>query len=271
MIPQNNSPSQLIRAAFEQARRSGKPDWHRMTIAVLKNRLLSLTNGQFRETDFGAQTLQEFVRLGSDVACLDLTGRLPAAVFLGDNLLVELPEPQRFRIRPDLWRAVLDYSRHSPFVWDQGSNQARVKLVTDDLPAMPTVTEAELREWRKAFIDRHSSGLDTNTLEQLRNWQERILPSKILPRRLAEVWFAEMSEKVVARLRSWFAEHAIAEPPDLVQPIYDSKPQGRDSVEKLRRLVIACVNVMTDQELSALRFSPEILLRAIQDKTKYEN
>ena len=43
---------QLIRQAFKQARVSGKPDWHRMTTAVLKNRLLSITGNAFNETEY---------------------------------------------------------------------------------------------------------------------------------------------------------------------------------------------------------------------------
>jgi len=37
----------LVRIAFGQAQQSGKPNWEEMTSAVLKNRLLNLTQGQF--------------------------------------------------------------------------------------------------------------------------------------------------------------------------------------------------------------------------------
>ena len=36
----------LIRDAFDRARQAGKLEWHRMTTAVLKNRILQSTDGQ---------------------------------------------------------------------------------------------------------------------------------------------------------------------------------------------------------------------------------
>ena len=47
----------LIMQAFEVARRSGRPDWHTMTVAVLKNRLLNLTNRSFRRKIMGLRRL----------------------------------------------------------------------------------------------------------------------------------------------------------------------------------------------------------------------
>lgn len=43
------NPNRLIIRAFEQARDAGKIDWSRMTTAVLKNRILGLTEGHGRE------------------------------------------------------------------------------------------------------------------------------------------------------------------------------------------------------------------------------
>ncbi len=39
--------ARLIFAAFAQARDSGREDWRRMTLAVLKNRILGLTDCDF--------------------------------------------------------------------------------------------------------------------------------------------------------------------------------------------------------------------------------
>ena len=61
----------LIRDAFEKAKASGSPDWHRMTVAVLKNRILDLTQGLFKESDHGATTFQDFVRQHGDILELD--------------------------------------------------------------------------------------------------------------------------------------------------------------------------------------------------------
>ncbi|MFY9821522.1 MAG: hypothetical protein WAM82_09070 [Thermoanaerobaculia bacterium] len=135
-----------------------------MTIAVLKNRLLTLTGGQFKETEFGAQTMRDFVKLASDIVRLDDTGHFPVAVLLEGELTDLLREsPPLLRVRADLWRAIVDYSHHSTFVWDPDRNRARVKLVTDDLPVLPTLTENEMRGWRRSFAEKHSVGLDAET------------------------------------------------------------------------------------------------------------
>jgi len=266
-----DTPSSLIQSAFEQARRSGKPEWYRMTIAVLKNRLLTLTDGQFQETAFGAQTMRDFVKLASDVVGIDDEGRLPVVVLLGSEPTEILRDSQpRLRVRADLWRAIVDYSRHSVFVWDPVSNQARVKLVTDDLPVLPTIRENDLREWRKLFVDRHSLGLDEETINQLNAWQDRVLSSKVLPRQLAEVWLTELRDRVLDRLRLWFAENGIEEPRDLLQPIYTAQAEAKDGddLNALRRLAVDCIKVMNERELSELRFPPGVLLRAMQEQKK---
>ena len=63
---------QLIQQAFEQAKASGKPDWHRMTTAVLKNRLLSLTGNAFNEAAYGAPTFSNFVATHDDLVYIDI-------------------------------------------------------------------------------------------------------------------------------------------------------------------------------------------------------
>lgn len=61
----------LIEQAFEDARRTGRPDWHTMTIAVLKNRILT-RNRSFQERDYGARTIAGFVRRYPDLLLLDV-------------------------------------------------------------------------------------------------------------------------------------------------------------------------------------------------------
>ncbi len=267
--PVIGTPSALIQSAFEQARNSGKPEWHRMTIAVLKNRLLTLTDGQFQETAFGAPTMRDFVKRASEIVRIDETGNLPVVVLLGEEP-AELPSelPPRIRVRDDLWRAIVDYSRNSTFVWDPEGNYARAGSPTDNLPILPTITENELREWRQSFADRHSAGLDEPIISHLQAWREHILPSRVLPRPLSEAWLTELSSKVLSRLRSWFAENNLKEPSDLIFNLAKQKPQGRGDLDALRNLIIGCVEVMDEDELSELRFPPGIYLRAAQEKKK---
>ena len=73
----------LIERAFAKAQESGRADWHKMTVAVLKNRLLDLTERSFRESDYGASTFLEFVRSHDDILELDTTATPPLATLKG--------------------------------------------------------------------------------------------------------------------------------------------------------------------------------------------
>lgn len=123
---------QLIEQAFEQARRSGKPEWWNMAIPVLKNRLLLLTDRKFREADFGARSFREFLRNASDTVEVH-DAPLPGHVTLRSAAVADLPAEEskivRREIRPDLWEAVLDFSAvHDTF--GIASNSARELHVT---------------------------------------------------------------------------------------------------------------------------------------------
>lgn len=58
---------QLIQNAFDRARQSGKADWWCMAIPVLKNRLLQMTDRDFRESAYGAHSFREFIQLHEDM------------------------------------------------------------------------------------------------------------------------------------------------------------------------------------------------------------
>src|SRR5262245_29507279 len=114
-----NAAATLVRRAFDRARSSGKEDWHRMTVPVLKNRLLLVTEGTFRESDFGAVSFRDFLkRLPGGVVPLD-ESQNPAVVQLVTDEIPHRGEHRPFfpRIRPDLWRAVLDYSSGRRYSW----------------------------------------------------------------------------------------------------------------------------------------------------------
>lgn len=54
---------ELVRAAFLQAQRKLGPQTKTMTLAVLNNRLLQITDRRFQPQDFGAKDLKAFVAL----------------------------------------------------------------------------------------------------------------------------------------------------------------------------------------------------------------
>ena len=129
-----------------------------MTTAVLKNRLLDLTGGTFDEAAYGADTFMDFVLSNEETLVVDRSTAPP---------LVELrnaaPSPQpsdgavhvtaAYRIRPDLWKAALDYSSGTRYVWDVARRIAVPSAGSDGELIISTVTEDIQRRWRQQFID----------------------------------------------------------------------------------------------------------------------
>lgn len=143
----------LVRRAFDAARNSGKEDWHRMTVPVLKNRILLITGGHFREAEFGASSFRSFLsRLPDGLVTLD-ESRKPATVELATADVTHRGDRRSFypRIRPDLWRAVLDYSSGRRYVWDASSGLARPATAADHAPSLPTITPIQFAEWAARF------------------------------------------------------------------------------------------------------------------------
>ena len=81
----NQELRDLIVQAFADAKAKGKPDWQRMNLGVLKNRLLHRTNKRFRESDYGGGTMLELVERFPDLLALG-TERPPSVSILVDVL-----------------------------------------------------------------------------------------------------------------------------------------------------------------------------------------
>src|SRR6266850_1463987 len=151
-MPESVTAADLVERAFGLARQSGKLDWWTMAIPVLKNRLLLLTNKAFKEADFGATSFRDFLNKIPDVVSVDET---PPPGFV----ILKSAAPERFerpsanvfrgeRIRADLWRAVLDYSSGHNYVWDTSEQVVRPAKLKEDGPVLPTLSLADLDEWR---------------------------------------------------------------------------------------------------------------------------
>lgn len=81
----------LVIAAFRQALKKKKTGVHSMTLAVLNNRLLQLTDRKFDPEEFGVRDLRAFlVELGPEIRLLDD----------GKDVCVELAENARHAIVP---------------------------------------------------------------------------------------------------------------------------------------------------------------------------
>jgi hypothetical protein len=271
---QHERGAELIRAAFDRARESGAPEWRTMTTAVLKNRILDLTDRGFAESDWGAPSFGGFLKLFPDVVTLDLAGRPPRATLVSEEAPAAAPteaEPgqreigPRRRIRGDLWSAVLDYSSPGEYWWD-GSRAVRVKpgssLEGAEARRLPTATQEEFKAWRAEFVKRKSEE-SPGAGAFLHSWLDREEPLTALPGTFRIPWVVELKRRVLDRLEDWFTVNEIAPPPDLL--IDESAPppgsSGSGDPSSLRDYVLAVVGQMTREELEALNLPVSALLR----------
>jgi hypothetical protein len=184
-----------------------------MLVAVLKNRLLQLTDRNFKEEDFGATSLIELLARHRDLVAVDRTTRPVTIEWLGAPAVPEA-SPRAGRVRADLWRATLDFSSGIAYEWDPDAQLARPVQDAEPARRLPTVDAATLASWRDAFVRAHDPALsDPGDRQQLRTWATHSLGSQGLPRALRATWNDHLKREVVARLTSWFAatEHPLPE------------------------------------------------------------
>ena len=230
-----------------------------MSVAVLKNRLLDLTERSFQESDYGVATFIEFVRKQSTILDIDV-GHTPPIATLKATVPagVELMSP-RTRIRSDLWWAALDFSGEQSYVWDLSDHTARRESeATRPGPIVPTLTEARFNEWKRDFAGTVGDDERNDRIEQ---WTEQRLPASILPLHVRHRWNEYLKRNVHAHLVAWFGDQGLPPPEDLLQtPSADAAAQLERS-EELRRRLLACVRVMTPEELERVQVPSSVLLR----------
>ena len=213
----------LLERAFMAARDSGKPAWNRMLIAVLRNRLLQLTNRSFKTQDLGASSLVELVSRYGDLVAIDRTVKPLVIEWRGP---ITAPDPESGRVRADLWRAILDLSSGLQYEWDVAAGYARPVPHADPAHRLPTVDAATLVTWREAFADAHAATLpDVAARDQLRAWVGAGVGRRGLPAALSRSWSDHLKREVVARLTRWF-QGSGHEAPDLFgAPIEEPVPK----------------------------------------------
>ena len=250
---------ELLEKAFVSARDSGKRGWNRMTIAVLKNRLLQLTNRTFTESTFGAKSLLELLSRYSELISIDRSTRPPTVEWL--DCAAVAPEPIRpGRVRADLWRAVLDYTSGTQFEWDMAHAQARAVPVADPARSLPTINAAILGAWRKSFADDHAATLtEADDKERVQGWVEKGLGTQHLPRRLQSAWNAYLKNQVIERLEQWFGTAKVPVP-KLTAESREGLPVATTSTA-LRQFVHRCIDTMSDDELEALVLPAGVVFR----------
>jgi hypothetical protein len=263
----------LIEQAFGLARRSGKSDWWAMTIPVLKNRLLLLTKGSFKETDFGAASFRDFLSKVTDIVRID-EAPPPGFVILRSAAPArwEQQPANKFRgerIRADLWRATLDYSSARKYLWDTSQQVAKPAGVGEDGLVLPTVSSDDLHQWRAEFVASHKLP-DEETTHQIEQWHKNRLPTVGLPTTMRPAWNSYLKRKVEQRLQHWFESNSIKAPP--IVEVWQQSGASERHVEMLREFILSCVRAMSKDELLELRISPDTAMRTVRaNKSSNEN
>lgn len=264
----------LVRAAFERARAAGKDDWRSMTTAVLKNRLLDLTGRSFSERAYGAANLLELLRRIPDTVQVrgethPLTVHLvpsDAAVEPGEVARSRTSHARpweakdtewaRWRVRDDLWRAVLDYDSGHPYVLNTTTGLAEpgAKGVSGGT-VLPRASPDVLEQWRRTFVhDLPEPDKDVHG-SRLAEWVTSSGATFVLPSSVRHLWNESLKRRVIDRLVSWYEERGDSVPDDLLVP---ARVIGRErpdaTVERdLRDFILACVAVMSLRELEQLQ------------------
>ncbi len=245
----------LIERAFEKARESGRPDWYRMTVAVLKNRLLDLTDRNFKESDYGVETFREFVEKHEDILGLDET-TTPAVTIL-KGIPCREDHTSHSRIRPDLWKAVLDFTSGYEYFWDTVEKKAVVATSnTASGPKIATITAEAFNEWKEGF----AASLDSvERQDRVAEWVGNRRPATFLPSELRHRWNGYLKERVAQYLLSWFERENCEPPADLLEPRNVGGRTTRN--EELRKRLINCLRTMTGEELERVQIPASVLLR----------
>ena len=215
---------ELVRAAFGQAQQKLGPKATTMTLAVLNNRLLQITDRRFQPKDFGVKDLRSFASLvAPEFRLVGEPPRMSLEIANGTHREDAAPSPQPLvpvglqvtsgpqlpaggRIRAALWLSVVDYASGTQYVWDNQLGQARAALPGEAGPRMPTLTPLELSEWRLTFVETHRSGLSAAALVSAQRWQEQGLSTNYLPTELQQPWNRELTMRVRLRLQEFFSK-----------------------------------------------------------------
>jgi hypothetical protein len=147
----------------------------------------------------------------------------------------------------------MDYASGKKYAWDAEHKTAREALLTDTL-LLPTLSREEMANWRSEFSAEHGS------TPELMHWKNNALTTNALPSGLQGVWNGFVRRKASERLIQWFSEKNISAEVFVSEKAVEARPA--DSVEELRKIVGACVSVMTLEELVEIKLPPRAVLRA---------
>jgi hypothetical protein len=259
-----------IVSAFEAARARGKEDWYEMSVAVLKNRMLDVTNREFDESEFDAESFSEFLRLFPELIDVDTAQRPPRVRLKGVEASSggthrsknSNPRTGRWTIRADLWNAIVDYESQSAYYWENGQAHAVAAASDAEGPILPTITPAVSALWRDEFVGGLPSPVQSAFEADLTRWRDVSHATGALPPQLRGQWTTHLKSCILDRLNQWFGEQGLDAPTDLVAhgPSTD-RPPLESSVEELRDLVMRYIQTMSKRELLSLSIPLSAIVR----------
>ena len=120
-------------------------------------------------------------------------------------------------------------------------------------------------KWKKAFADSVDHG-EQDT--RFKDWVENLRPANFLAGGIRHRWSIHLKKQVENHLNVWFREEDLPVPPNLLKTLYDDK---RSPDDELRRRLIACVRLMTKDELERVQIPSSALLPERWDFSRYIN
>lgn len=259
---------QLILSAFEDARTSGKEDWRHMSTAVLKNRISQGLGRPFSEREYGYSRILDLALDFSSLLEVDVTQRPPAL-----HLVAATTEAQALdesvSVRPDLWKAVIDFRGRQPYFLHQGRAVPASELTgePDVHQALPTITEQDFWQWRQEFASAvvpktEQGGPPGQMATKVASWLSEGRGTVGLPVPLRGRWNLHLKTKVRDRLLEWYGTIGIDVPSDLVVGSrHESQGVKLSAEDQLRAALIDAVRSMTYEELRQVQVPAVALLR----------
>lgn len=247
----------LIRDAFEAARLKGHETWFTMPSAVLKNRLLQLTERKFAEEDYHYESFYELLAAAASQGWISISndGGRNLVTLVGHSNQGDEPQvTRRTFVRSDLWSAVLDITATQAWRWDDLAEVARPLGEGVSGRPLPRFTSEGLEQMRRDFaqsLPRHVVG------DSVQGWVDGPVSADVLPRAVREQWYVHLKSQVQDELQNWFTIQQLTPPADMV---IERDPEG-SGVSALRRFIIDRIEQMTDDELKLVQLPATALRR----------
>lgn len=255
MLSKPDTVPALVREAFLQALRKGKKEWWRMNMSVLNNRMIQI-NRDARNEIIGDQNIVHWAQLQPYL--IVKTGELGATVELIADVRREIVDDgdyarlyKGYRIRGDLWSAVMNKDPEISHCWDRGVvSQCRSGSTG---PVLPKLSEEELHRFRREFADQHPE-------RSIQKWVDDYRYVYLL-REIRGEWYEYFKSKVFDILNNWFEENAIDPPKDMLTPVADRKETKESSLSFDRDKLRYLIDMATEQELSMIMIPAGLVAR----------